>query len=111
MGIKDYISKNSEAFKSICLRHKVDFLYAFGSSVTSSFNPKTSDIDLLIDVKGKDPIDRGELLMSLWDELELYFNRKVDLLTPTSIKNPYLKKSIDETKILIYEGSGEKILI
>lgn len=111
MGIKDCISKNSEEFKSICRKHKVDTIYAFGSSVTIYFNPKTSDIDLLIEVKERDPIDRGELLMSLWDDLELFFNRKVDLLTPTSLKNPYLKKSIDETKVLIYEGSGEKILI
>ena len=86
-------------------------MFAFGSSVTKKFNPKSSDIDILVDVYEINPVEKGELLMSLWDELELFFNRKVDLLTPSSLTNPYLIKSIDLTKVLIYEGSSEEILI
>ena len=39
------------------------------------------------------------------------FNRKVDLLTDSSIRNPFLRKSIDTTKILIYDGAGQKVLV
>ena len=56
-------------------------------------------------------MERGELLISIWDKLEDFFGRKVDLLTSGSIKNPYLKKSIDATKVLIYDGSKEKVLV
>jgi len=49
--------------------------------------------------------------MLLWDNLELFFNRKVDLLTDNSIHNPYLRKSIDSTKKLIYDGQGEKVFV
>jgi len=46
--------------------------------------------------------------MSLWDNLERFFDKKVDLFTSSSIINPYLKKNIDSTKILIYDGKRQK---
>ena len=36
------------------------------------------------------------------DSLEDLFNRKIDLLEEKALKNPYLKKSIDTSKELIY---------
>jgi hypothetical protein len=111
MIIKDEIAKNKMDFIVLCKHHKVKFLYAFGSSVTEQFNPEKSDIDLLIEIDSKDPIERGENLLSLWDLFEDFFKRKVDLLTDSSIRNPFLRKSIDSTKVLIYDGTGEKVLI
>ena len=91
--------------------HKVKNLYAFGSSVTDAFNEKTSDIDLLVEIEDDDPVERGEKLMSLWDKMEEFFNRKVDLLTETSIRNPVLRKRIEATKVKIYDGRGHKVLV
>jgi predicted nucleotidyltransferase len=86
-------------------------MYAFGSSITSRFNPETSDIDLIVEVEVADPADRGETLLSLWDQLEFLFERRVDLLTEASIKNPYLKKTIDHTKMVIYDRSREEVIV
>ncbi|NCT10104.1 MAG: DNA polymerase subunit beta [Flavobacteriia bacterium] len=96
-------------FLTLCKTHHVKNLYAFGSSVTDKFDEKNSDIDLLIEIDEEDPIERGEILMNIWDKLEHFFQRKVDLLTYSSLKNPILKKNIDETKILIYNGTIQKI--
>ncbi len=98
-------------FSSLCKSHYVKSLYAFGSSITDQFNEDSSDIDLLIEIDIDDPIERGENLMNVWDKLEQFFQRKVDLLTNSSIKNPILRKSIDSTKILIYDGKEQKIAI
>ena len=84
-------------------------LYAFGSSVSNNFKEESSDIDLLIELSTEDPIQRGENLISLWDKLESFFQRKVDLLTSSSIRNPILRKSIDSSKILIYDGKEHKV--
>lgn len=111
MIIRDEISKKRNDFTILCTTHKVKYLYAFGSSISEKFDPERSDIDLLVEIDSKDPLDRGEKLMSLWDLFEDFFNRKVDLLTDSSIRNPFLRKSIDSTKVLIYDGSGQKILI
>lgn len=90
-------------FVDLCRSHKVDKIYAFGSSITDQFDPKTSDIDIVVTVDIDDPVDRGEALISLWDKLEALFKRKVDLLTEDSIRNPYLKSNINRTKKLIYD--------
>jgi predicted nucleotidyltransferase len=111
MVIKDEISKNLNGFNAVCQNHKVKYLYAFGSSVTDRFDYKESDIDFLVEIDEPDPIERGEKLISLWDTFENLFHRKVDLLTDSSIRNPYLRKNIDSTKILIYDGARQKILV
>jgi len=107
MIIRDQISKQKKDFILLCKSHNVKYLYAFGSSTDERFDPMSSDIDLLVEIDSPDPIDRGEKLLSLWDLFEKFFNRKVDLLTESSVRNPYLKKSIESTKVLIYDGSGE----
>lgn len=112
MIIKDEIEKNVKEFTDLCKLHDVRFLYAFGSAVTrDKFKTDESDIDLLVEVKDTDPLIKGENLLSLWDSFERFFKRKVDMLTDSSIKNPYLRKSIDATKVLIYDGERAKIFV
>jgi len=111
MFIKEEISDKAMDFQILCKSHKVKYLYAFGSSVTARFDKDHSDIDLLVDIDSLDPVERGEALISLWDTFENFFNRKVDLLTESSIHNPYLRNSIDSTKILIYDGVKQKVLV
>ncbi len=98
-------------FISLCRAHKVDKVYAFGSSITDHFDPVNSDIDVIVKLSITDPIEYGEALLSFWDQLESLFGKRVDLLTEESITNPYLKKSITSTKKLIYDGQGEKVFV
>jgi predicted nucleotidyltransferase len=111
MFIKDEILKQESNFLSLCKKHNVRYLYAFGSATTNQFNKHSSDIDLLVEIDDPDPIQRGEKLLSLWDTFELFFQRRVDLLTDSSIRNPYLRRSIDSTKVLIYDGTGSEIFV
>jgi predicted nucleotidyltransferase len=111
MFIKDEILKQESNFLSLCKKHNVSYLYAFGSATTNQFNKHSSDIDLLVEIDDPDPIQRGEKLLSLWDTFELFFQRRVDLLTDSSIRNPYLRRSIDSTKVLIYDGTGSEIFV
>ena len=109
MNLRDSINSNSDEFLSLCKSYDVTTLYAFGSSINDTFNENSSDIDLLVEVDTIDPIKRGENLINLWDKLEKIFQRKVDLLTNSSIKNPILKKSIESSKILIYDRKERKV--
>ncbi|GAB3659820.1 nucleotidyltransferase domain-containing protein [Echinicola sediminis] len=111
MRMEVQIAGHIEQFKSICKKHKVEYLYAFGSAISDRFNEKTSDIDFLVEISTSDPLEKGELLLSLWDTLEEFFDRKVDLLTDQSIKNPVLRKSIEQSKQLIYDRTGEKVFV
>jgi len=109
MNLKDSIQVKPNEFITLCENHDVKTLYAFGSSVNGNFKEESSDIDLLIELNTEDPLQRGENLISLWDKFETFFQRKVDLLTNSSIRNPILRKSIDSSKILIYDGKEHKV--
>ncbi len=110
MNLTTLIEERYADFVDLCRLHKVDKIYAFGSSITNHFDPETSDIDVVVKLDIADPAERGVALLSLWDNLELFFSRKVDLLTDESIRNPYLKSNIDRTKKLIYDREREKVL-
>jgi predicted nucleotidyltransferase len=111
MYLNSLIKERYDDFVNLCKQHKVSKIYAFGSSITDRFDPTKSDIDVVVELDIKDPIEYGEALLSLWDKFEVFFKRKVDLLTDDSINNPYLRKSIESTKKLIYDGQGEKVFV
>ena len=56
-----------------------------------------------------DPLERGEKLLAIWDKLEEFFQRKVDLLTLSSLRNPILKKNIGATKVLLNDGKRQEV--
>ena len=60
----------------------------FGSARGGSFDPSTSDIDLLVDFA---PVETGALnqYMGLHKRLEELLGRKVDLIERKAVKNPY----------------------
>jgi len=107
--LNDLINVNTVGFINLCKAHQIKTLFAFGSSVNGPFRD-SSDVDLVVEIAESDPINKGELLLSLWDKLEKFLNRKVDLLTNDSIRNPILKENIEKTKQLIYDGTKEKVL-
>jgi hypothetical protein len=111
MNLGESIKNKASDFVALCRMHRVKSLYAFGSSTNESFIEDSSDIDLLIELDIDDPLARGENLMLLWDKLEHFFQRKVDLLTSNSIRNPILRNSIDSSKVLIYDGQKQEISI
>ena len=90
--------------------HVIKKLYIFGSALTSRFHAE-SDIDILVETTDIQPEEKGEKLINLWDDLELLFNRKIDLLTENSLRNPFLRQEIEQTRKLIYDGQSRKIFI
>jgi uncharacterized protein len=51
-----YIDKYKGDIKKVCKQNRVRSLYVFGSVLPDKFNDK-SDIDLLVDIDSKDPLD------------------------------------------------------
>lgn len=59
-------------------------------------------MDFIVDFDKKNVKDYFDNYFDLKYALEELFKRDVDLLEEQTIKNPYLKKNVDETKALIY---------
>lgn len=87
--------------EALCKKHKVTRLFVFGSILTDRFN-KESDIDFVVDFDRENITDYFDNYFNLKYALEDLLKRKVDLLEEQTIRNPYLKKSVDQTKTLIY---------
>jgi predicted nucleotidyltransferase len=87
--------------KSLCEKHKVKRLYAFGSVLGENFS-ESSDIDLLVDFDLVDPLVYADNYFGLKFALEDTFRRSVDLLEEKAMKNPYFKKEVENQRRLIY---------
>jgi predicted nucleotidyltransferase len=77
--------------------------------VHGPFNAE-SDVDVLVELDAADEV-AGRMLINIWNGLEDLFKRPVDLLTPSSLRNPYLRAEIERTKQLIYDGSKRQVLV
>lgn len=96
------INNNIQKLFSLCKKYKVRKLYAFGSILTPRFNEQ-SDIDILVDFNAE--INHNNYTDNYFDfyyALKSLFGREIDLVDESSVKNPYFKEELEETKYLIY---------
>ena len=96
-----FIEDKIQKLREICKTYDVKSMYVFGSACTDRFN-KNSDIDILVAFKDISIEKYTDNYFELHYKLEQLFGRKIDLLTENSLSNPYLIKSIEETKQLLY---------
>jgi len=95
------IENNIQKIIALCKKYKVNKLFVFGSILTNRFN-KDSDIDLVVSFNKAEVSDYFDNYFDFKYSLEELLGREVDLLEEQTIKNPYLKKNVDSTKVLIY---------
>ena len=105
------IQSNFDKILDLCVEHQVEKMYLFGSVIREDFDEKTSDIDVIVEIINEDPLERGQQILDFWNKLEDLFDKKVDLLTNQPIRNPFLKKNIDNTKMLIYDRKNTEVLV
>ena len=95
------LSAYTNQINALCHSHKVKSLYAFGSVLTSNFKP-TSDIDLIVDFKEVELNEYADNYFDFKFSLQDLLNHPVDLLEEHTIKNPYFKQVVNQTKELVY---------
>ena len=95
------IENNSQKIIALCKKHKVGKLFVFGSILTNRFNEK-SDIDMVVDFDKVNLEDYADNYFNFKYSLEDLFGREVDLLEDKAIRNPILRRNIDNSKLLVY---------
>jgi predicted nucleotidyltransferase len=96
------ITENRDKIIELCRRHHVRRLSVFGSAVRDDFDPERSDMDFVVEF---DPVkDRPayEIQSILKDELVKLFSRPVDLIRAGTVRNPYIRQSIEEQQETLY---------
>jgi len=103
----DLISQKHDDLVELCRRFKVDHLDLFGSAATGSFDPASSDLDFVIEFQDRKVPGLLNRYLGFAAALERLFGRHVDLLTPRSIRNPYFRETVNETRETIYDQRVE----
>ena len=100
--MQEFIKAKQAQIEELCRAHHVRRLAVFGSAVRDDFDPARSDVDLLVEFQ---PISVQQYFDNKYDlrnSLRTVFDRKVDLLTWNSIRNPYLLREVETTHELLY---------
>lgn len=74
---------------------------AFGSSVREDFRPD-SDVDLLVEFADVESAGYADRFMQFAEDAERILERPVDLLTTASLRNPYLRASVEREAVEIH---------
>ncbi len=86
--------------ENIVKRYDIKEISIFGSSIREDFN-ENSDIDLLIEFKNSENISLFDII-----DIQDYFynltNRRIDIVEPSGLINPYRREAILSTKEPIY---------
>ena len=96
------IEGKREELNRLCERFNVQRLELFGSAADGSFNPETSDLDFLVEFL---PLQAGEhfdAYFGLLETLQELFQRRVDLVESSAMRNPYFIRRVNESRTSIY---------
>lgn len=93
-----------EPLEALCRKHRVHRLEVFGSAADGTFKPESSDIDFLVEYEPLSPGEYYEAYFGLLESLEALFERRVDLVDATCMKNPYFIQGANESRSVVYEA-------
>jgi predicted nucleotidyltransferase len=98
----DLIEQNRTRLIELCRKYRVRRLDLFGSAAQGKFDQGSSDLDFFVefeDFSFENAVDR---YFGLLNDLEDLFQRKIDLVTAGSVRNPYFKQALEQTRVLLY---------
>jgi len=96
------IEARLEDIIALCKLHRVDSMSLFGSAATDTMNDG-SDIDFLVQFSESiDVLEYADNYFSFLEKLENLMDKKIDLVSRKSLKNPILIKEIDRSKVVLF---------
>ncbi|MDO9464162.1 MAG: nucleotidyltransferase domain-containing protein [bacterium] len=97
LDIKPYEGKVSKICNELHLK-KLDL---FGSATNDNFGAG-SDIDIIVEFAQKENDNLFDRYFELKERLRNVFHRSVDIIIEGSVRNPFLKESLNRTRKNIY---------
>ena len=87
---------------NLCRRLGARRLDAFGSVVRADFDRLKSDLDFSVTFDDVAPAAYAQTYFTLKEGLESLFGRAVDLVTESSLTNPYFRQRVISERQTIY---------
>jgi len=98
----DLIDHRRTELARLCRRFHVKTLELFGSAVDGTFDTAHSDLDFLVEFLPAASERTFHGYFELKEALEQLFGRDVDLVMPSAIRNPYLLKTVNLQRKVLY---------
>jgi predicted nucleotidyltransferase len=101
-ALVDLIEARKPELRDLCERHRVERLALFGSALREDFDSEGSDLDFAVEFAPMSPSEHAEAYFGLLESLESLFARRVDLVEIGAVRNPYLRREIEEQQETLY---------
>ena len=102
MAMLNFMEEHKAELTRLCATHHVRRLELFGSAAKGDFNSSTSDLDFLVEFEVLKPGQHADAYFGLLEGLESLFQRRIDLVMVSAIKNPYFLENIESSRTLLY---------
>ena len=89
----------------VCAARRVCRLAVFGSAAGDEFDASASDVDILVEFRPMSPVEHAQSYFGLMEDLERLFGLPVDLVESAPIRNPYFRRAVEETQVVLYEAA------
>jgi hypothetical protein len=99
------IEEKRAELEALCARYRVRRLALFGSATDETFDPSRSDLDFAVEFAPQSPAEHSECYFGLMEALEELFQRTVDLVEYRPIKNPYFRRALEASEVVLYEAA------
>ena len=96
------IEQHRTEIDSLCRRHDVRRLELFGSAARGDFNPKTSDLDFIVEFTDYAVSSIADRWFGLQEDLEALFDVKVELVSARTAVNPYFLETVNRDKVTLF---------
>lgn len=100
--MNEQIELKHQEIISLCQEHHVVSFALFGSAASGSMN-MSSDFDFLVQFSEQlNVLLYADNYFSLYEKLEALLERKIDLVSIKSLRNPVLIEEINRSKVELY---------
>jgi uncharacterized protein len=101
------IEDNRDAIAALCRQYGVQRLAVFGSAVSGTFDPATSDLDFVLEFADYGLGVSGRFIYFA-NALEALFGRPVDLVFESKLSNPYFRAEVLSTMEVLFDAGPRK---
>lgn len=98
----DLVEEKREELARLCMRFRVLTLGLFGSATRDDFDDQNSDLDFVVEFTKLSSDEHARSYFGLLKELERLFGRKVDLVEVSAVRNPYIRRNIEDSRVTVY---------
>jgi predicted nucleotidyltransferase len=96
------IAEKQPEIEVLCRRFRVTRLELFGSATGIDHAEEDSDFDFLVDFDLSGEVKALDAYFGLKEGLQALLGRRVDLVMPSALRNPYFRAEVDRQRKPLY---------